>query len=137
MTNTTAMLTVRNMHDSKNEAITFLFPSQSGWIRCSMKMVPFKLLGWGVLYNQDKMVGMWYLLNFWRGGVFTIQSKMAGITWYAHLCACVNGGAERGREGKEKTEEAIVIATKNWGGTEEEISWKSWIKKVETYIPSD
>lgn len=92
----------------------------------------YQTSGMGGSLHQDKMVGMWSLLNFWRGGVFTIQSKMAGITWYAHLCACVDGGAERGREGKEKTKEAIVIATKNWGGTEEEISWISWIKKVET-----
>ena len=133
MTNTTAMLTVRNMHDSKNEAITFLFPSQSGWIRCSIKVVPIKLLGWGVLYNQGKMVGMWYLWNFRRGGVFTIQSKMAGITWYAHLCACVIGWRCREGKGSERrTEEAIVIATKNWVGIEEGISWISWIKKVET-----
>ena len=83
------------------------------------------------------MVDMWYLSNFRKGGVFTIQSKMAGITWYTHLCACVDGGAERGREGKEETKEAIVIATKNSGGTEEGISWISWIKKVETKIPSD
>ena len=54
MTNTTTMLTVRNMHDSKNEAITFLFPSQSGWIRCSIKVVPIKLLeAWGV-YNSKQ-----------------------------------------------------------------------------------
>lgn len=43
MTNITAMPTVRNMHDSKNEAIAFLFLSQNGWVRCSTQVAQVDL----------------------------------------------------------------------------------------------
>lgn len=42
-TNTTAMRTIRYMHDLKNYAITFLFPSPNKWIRCSMQIGPYRI----------------------------------------------------------------------------------------------
>lgn len=48
MTNTILVLTVRIMHDSMTETMTFLFPSQNEWIRCSMKETTIELpRGWG------------------------------------------------------------------------------------------
>lgn len=47
-TNTTAMLTIRYMHDLNNDAITLLFPSPNKWIRCSMQKGTYRISQGGV-----------------------------------------------------------------------------------------
>ena len=85
MTNITAMLTVRNMHDSKNEAIAFLFLSQNGWVRCSTQVAQVDLpKGWEM--------------------VFIVQGKMH------HVWVEVQRAGTGGREG---TKETVLIGTEN------------------------
>lgn len=116
MTNITAMLTVRNMHDSKNEAITFLFPSQSGWIRCSMKVVPIKLLGWGG-YLQSRQDGRHVvpieLLEGW--GLYNSKQDGRHHMIYSLMCMCGWRCREEGK-GKRRLKRLLSLQLR----TEEE-----------------
>ena len=101
MTNTTAMLTVRNMHDSKNETITFSFPSQSGWIRCSMKVVPIKLLGSGGSL-QSRQDGRHVVPIELPEGWGLYSSKQDGRHHMICSLTCMWGGRCRERKGRER-----------------------------------